>query len=48
MLETSHERIGFLKAGIPIELIEKLYVVYNQLKEEQRIKLSCSSVEVNI
>ncbi len=32
MLETPQERVKLLKVGINIKTIEKLYVVYNDLK----------------
>ncbi len=32
MLETSEERVKLLKAGISAKDIEKLYIIYNELK----------------
>lgn len=32
MLETSHERVRLLKAGIDGKTIEKLYIIYNNIK----------------
>ena len=46
MLETSQERVRLLKAGIDGKTIEKLYIIYNNLKIVN-IPLLFELVEIN-
>ena len=43
MLETSKERVELLKAGIDYKKIEKLYLIYNNIKiiQSQSRKINC-------
>lgn len=47
MLETSHERVELLKAGINGKTIEKLYLLYNNIKIVNSHALF-KPVEINI
>jgi len=46
MLETAQERVRLLKAGIDSKTIEKLYIIYNNLKIVH-IPLLFELVEIN-